>query len=315
MDLFHSMEAFVSVAEMEGFANAARKLGVAKSVITTRVKQLEEHLGVALFHRSTRAVKLSEIGRAYYRECSELMLKIQDLSLRSHGENGALRGTLRVYVPPGFALGHFSKALADFRGLHPQIGFEVAVNNRVVDPVQEGLDLVFQVLPAASNLLIEKRLFPVRGVFCASPEYLEQNPPIETPHDLHHHDFGRYSYYPWGDKWPLIGGGERLEIELPSVLKTNSVHLLLEFARASAGVVYVPTMVAAPDLVERRLIRVLSQYSAPPLWMSAVYPASHRTTARIRVFLDFMRTRFPSEPQWDKAVGLPPLETSSGEEP
>jgi DNA-binding transcriptional LysR family regulator len=91
--------------------------------------------------------------------------------------------------------------------------------------------------------------------------------------------------------------------------------LLLEFARAGAGVVYVPTMVAAPDLVERRLVRVLSQYSAPPLWMSAVYPASHRTTARIRVFLDFMRTRFPSEPQWDKAVGLPPLEPPAGEDP
>src|SRR5262245_32217984 len=135
MDLFHSMEAFVCVAEMEGFANAARKLGVAKSVVTTRVKQLEEHLGVALFHRSTRAVKLSELGRSYYAECNDLMKKVQELSLRSQRENGALRGTLRLYVPPGFALGHFSKALADFRSLHPQIEFDVTVNNRVIDPV------------------------------------------------------------------------------------------------------------------------------------------------------------------------------------
>ena len=87
MDLIHSMEAFICVAEMEGFASAARKLGVAKSVVTTRVQQLEEHLGVALFHRSTRAVKLSEVGRSYYQECSDLMLKVEELSHRSQREN------------------------------------------------------------------------------------------------------------------------------------------------------------------------------------------------------------------------------------
>ena len=117
MDLILSIEAFVRVAETQSFANASRQIGVAKSVVTTRVKQLEEHLGVALFHRSTRAVKLSESGELYYRDCS------------------ALKGTLRIHVLPGFALGHFSKALTDFRSAYPTIDFEVMVNDRVVDPV------------------------------------------------------------------------------------------------------------------------------------------------------------------------------------
>jgi len=314
MDLILSVEAFVRAAETGSFANAARQMGVAKSVVTTRIKQLEESLGVALFHRSTRAVKLSEVGRTYYQDCQELMQKVHELTARSQREGSALTGLLRVQVPPGFALGHFSQALVELRNAYPSIEFDVMVNDRVVDPVQEGFDVVLQIYPAASNSLIERRLFPIRGLFCASPEYVAEEPPLETPLDLLRHNFACYSYYPWGDKWPLIRGAERFEIVLKPVLITNSVHLLLEFARAGAGVAYVPTMVAAPDLLQRNVVRVLPEYSAPSLWLSAVYPASHRNTAKVKVFIDFLRTRFPSEPQWDRALGLPPIDTAAAED-
>jgi len=314
MDLLQSIEAFVRVAETESVASAARQLGVAKSVVTTRVKQLEEYFGASLFHRSTRAFKVSEIGQRYYENCRDILARVGALTELSELERGGLKGTLRIQVLPGFGIGHFSKAVVDFRALHPLIEFDVFVNDRVVDPVQEGLDLVIQIYPPASNSLIERRLFPVRGLFCAAPAYLAEEPRIETPLDLLRHDFARYAYYPWGDTWPLIGASERFEISLHPVLKTNSVHLLLEFARGGAGVAYLPTMVAAPDLLERRLTHVLPGYSAPPLWLSAVYPASHRSTARVKLFIEFLRMRFPTEPQWDKALGLPPLEVGSDEE-
>ena len=103
-----------------------------------------------------------------------------------------------------------------------------------------------------------------------APDYLKDEPVVETPLDLLRHDFACYSYYPWGDRWPLMKGNERFEIALTPVLKTNSVHLLLDFGRTGGGVVYLPTMVAAPDLLERRLERVLPDYAAPPLLLSAV---------------------------------------------
>src|SRR5215475_11401333 len=115
MDLFMSMEAFVRAAEAQSFASAARQLGVAKSVVTSRVKQLEEHFGVALFHRSTRAVRLSEVGEGYYRECAEIVAKAHELSARSSDEPRSLTGTLHIHVLPGFAVGHFSRVLTDFR--------------------------------------------------------------------------------------------------------------------------------------------------------------------------------------------------------
>ena len=306
MDLFMSMEAFVRAAEAQSFASAARQLGVAKSVVTSRVKQLEEHFGVALFHRSTRAVRLSEVGESYYRDCLLLVSKVRELSGRASAEMQSLAGTLNVHVLPGFALGHFSQALIAFREAHPRIEFVVTVNDRVIDPVQEGFDLALQIYPPASNLLVERKLFPVRGVLCATPAYLKEEPAIETPLDLMRHDFARYAHYPWGDNWPLMKGNECYEIALSPVLKTNSVHLLLEFARAGAGVVYLPTMVAASDLLERRLVRVLPDYAAPPLWLSAVYPTSHRTTSKVKAFVDFLRERYLREPQWDKALGIAP---------
>ncbi|HMC46717.1 MAG TPA: LysR family transcriptional regulator [Caballeronia sp.] len=306
MDLFISMEAFVRAAEAQSFANAARQLGVAKSVVTSRIKQLEEHFNVALFHRSTRAVRLSEVGESYYRDCAQLVNKVHELSGRTSAETHSLSGTLNVHVLPGFALGHFSHALIAFREAHPRIEFVVTVNDRVIDPVQEGFDLALQIYPPASNLLVERKLFPVRGVLCAAPAYLKEEPVIETPLDLVRHDFARYSYYPWGDNWPLMKGNECFEIALNPVLKTNSVHLLLEFARAGAGVAYLPTMVAAADLLERRLIRVLPEYAAPPLWLSAVYPASHRSTTKVKAFVEFLRARYLREPQWDRALGISP---------
>ncbi|SAK59185.1 LysR family transcriptional regulator [Caballeronia fortuita] len=306
MDLFMSMEAFVRAAEAQSFASAARQLGVAKSVVTSRVKQLEEHFGVALFHRSTRAVRLSEAGESYYQDCLLLVSKVNELSGRASPETQSLCGTLNVHVLPGFALGHFSQALIAFREAHPRIEFVVTVNDRVIDPVQEGFDLALQIYPPASNLLVERKLFPVRGVLCATPAYLKEEPAIETPLDLLRHDFARYAHYPWGDNWPLMKGNECYEIALNAVLKTNSVHLLLDFARAGAGVVYLPTMVAASDLLERRLVRVLPDYAAPPLWLSAVYPTSHRSTTKVKAFVDFLRERYLSEPQWDKALGISP---------
>src|SRR5258708_19437716 len=141
---------------------------------------------------------------------------------------------------------------------------EALVNVRGVDRLKDGVDVALQFFPPASNSLIERRLFPVRGLFCASPDYLGGESEIETPLDLLRHDFACYSYYPWGEKWPLIKGEERFQIALSPVLKTNSVHLLLDFARAGAGVPYLPTMAPPPTLPHAPLPPLLPRHSPPP---------------------------------------------------
>ncbi len=292
MDLLLSLEAFCCVAETGSLTAAARRLGVAKSVVTTRVQQLEGRLGVPLFHRSSRAMKLSELGGKYYVECQEILTRTDELTSRSRSDEKQLSGTLFIQVLPGFALNGFSRALADFARLHPGLRFEITVSDQLVDPVHAGLDLVFQIYPPVSDALIERRLFAHDGVFCASQDYLNGAPPLETPEDLTLHRFSRYSYYPWGDKWPLRRGDTLIKLHLRPILKTNSVHLLRDFVLSGAGVAYLPTAIISGDLRSGKLVRLLNNYVAPQLWLSAVYPISHRSSGKMKVFLDFISKRF-----------------------
>ncbi|SAL32203.1 LysR family transcriptional regulator [Caballeronia terrestris] len=304
MDIYLSIEAFVRVAEAESFAKAAQQLGVAKSVITTRVQQLEEHLGVSLFHRSSRAVKLSEVGVSYYSDCYDVIDRMQSISQRSRDTSTAMAGVLRIGVLNGFALEHLPKVIAEFHHSHPRISFDVIANDHVVDPVQEGFDVVLQIFPPASDSLIERRLFPMRGVFVASRDYLDRMPPVAEPNDLRAHAFTCYRYYPWGNRWSFYQGEKRVEVTLAPVLRSNSVHMLLEFARLGLGIAYMPTMVVARDLLSGRLVRVLEDYTTDTPFFSAVYPTSHRSTAKVKLFLDILSTQFPMEPEWDRALGL-----------
>ncbi len=142
MDLLLCAEAFCRVAVTGTLTTAARRLGVAKSVVSTRVQQLEERFGVPLFHRSPRAMKLSEMGANYYTECLDLLARADELTTRTQADE-SLNGVLFIQVLPSFAHNGFTEALAEFSTLHPGIKFEISVSDQLVDPVHAGFDLVF----------------------------------------------------------------------------------------------------------------------------------------------------------------------------
>ncbi|MFK3973294.1 LysR substrate-binding domain-containing protein [Pseudomonas sp. NPDC087358] len=304
MDIYLSIEAFVRAAEAGNFSNAAKQIGVARSVITTRVQQLEEHLGVSLFHRSSKAVKLSEVGISYYSECHDIIDHMQSLAQRSRDTCTAVSGTLRVAALNGFALKYMPGIISAFRKSHPKVEFDIFSNDQVLDPVQEGYDIVLQIFPPASEALIERRLFLMRGVFVATPEYLNAHAPVTCPDDLVAHDFACYRHYPWRNRWSLNDGTRVTEVTISPALRSNSVQLVQEFARRSMGIAYLPTMVACDDLLEGRLVRVLTDHETETPCFSAVYPTSHRTTAKVKLFLDLLSSMFEMEPEWDHRLGL-----------
>ena len=302
MDTFRSIEAFVRVAETQNFAEAARQLGVAKSVLTTRVQQLEEFVSAPLFHRTTRSVRLSEIGHAFYRDCAELIGRTQGLVEQMRNLRDAPSGMLRVHALPGFVLGHLALMLREFQDHYPGIQLDLVVNDAVIDTVREGFDCALQIFPPSSAALVQRKLFPVRRIFCASPAYLKQHGEPRHPRELRAHRLGLYSRYPTGDHWEFHRGAERVKLDLSPALRSNSVHLLRDYACEHAGVVCLPTAVAAAEIVAGRLRVLLPGFLLTSFWLSAVFPPTHRSTFKLKLFVECIAAGFAEGPPWDRAL-------------
>jgi DNA-binding transcriptional LysR family regulator len=296
------MQAFVRVAESQSFAAAARQIGVAPSVITSRIKQLERLVQATLLHRTTRKVALSEVGAMFFEECADLLARVDSLTDRIRSVQDTPLGLLRVQVLPGFALGHLGRALKDFSLSYPHITLDITVSDRPVNPVDEGYDVSLQIFRPGAEVLIERRLFSVRRVFCASPRYLKRRGKPRRPTDLLKHDIGVYSAYPTRNRWNFQRDEEEISIELPARLRSNSVHLLRDFALSGGGITCLPTLVCSEDLASGALLPLLTDYELPALEMLAIYPATHRRTVKVKLFVDFIRKRFSGKPEWDLAL-------------
>lgn len=302
MDRFLSIQAFVRVAETQSFAAAAHQIGVTPSVITSRIKQLELYVQAALFHRSTRKVALSEVGQMFFEECADLLARADSVTDRMRQMQDTPMGLLRVQVLPGFALGHLGSALKDFSVGYPHINLDIVVSDIAVNPIDEGYDVSLQIFRPGAEVLIERRLFDVRRAFCASRNYLERRGTPTRPTDLLKHDIGLYSAYPTRNRWNFQRGDEEIVVELPARVRSNSVHVLRDFALSGGGITCLPTLVCSDDLVNGALVPLLTDYDMPPLELLAIYPETHRRTVKVKLFVDFIRKRFSGTPKWDRAL-------------
>ncbi|GAA4349423.1 LysR family transcriptional regulator [Variovorax defluvii] len=314
MDRLENIETFVRVAQTQSFAEAARQMRVAKSVVTTRVKQLEDHVGAPLFHRSTRVVRLSDVGQAFLRDCTELVGRAHDVMDQMRGARAGPTGTLRIHALTGFVLGHLAGVLRAFQSSYPDIHLELIVSDAVVDPVKAGVDCALQIFPAASTELISRPLFPVRRVFCATPEYLRANGVPQSPRDLHKHRLGLYSGYPSRDRWTFHHGGEQITLYMTAALLTNSVHLLREYALEHAGIVCLPTLVAGEPILRGDLTIVMPEHQLSSFSLSAVYAETSRNAFKLKLFIEHITAAFSRVAPWDAAMverGLLPADPIS----
>lgn len=302
MDRLSAIETFVRVAESQSFAEAARQMRVSRSVVTARIRQLEEFIGSPLFHRNTRNVRLSELGQTFLRDCGELVGRTTEIVEQMRELTGSPSGRLRIHALPGFVLGHLARVLEAFQARYPQIVLEMIVNDAAIDPVKEGFDCALQLFPPRSEELISKKLFVVRRVFCASPAYLARNGSPRLPRDLLGHRIGWYSGYPTREKLAFHRGGSVVTLELKPVLLSNSVHLLREYALEHAGIVCVPTLVASKSVLDGELKIVLPDEQLTSFWLSMFYPTTVRSGIKLKLFLETLAASFAGIPPWDAAL-------------
>jgi len=280
---------FTRVVEFHSFTQAANSLGMQKSTVSRRIALLEERLGVRLLNRTTRKLRLTEVGQAYYDRCRQIMLDFAEAEQAVMQLQHAPSGLLRITAPIEFGQIFLGQAVGAFMREYPLIIAEVEITSRSVDPVEEGVDIAIMVGQPQDSTLIARKLFESPRRFYASPDYLASHGHPMSTADLSGHraillpqDNPRY--------WPVVGE-QRL---CNRCLSCNNVTFAREAAIAGAGIAGIPSMICRESVEAGQLIELLPEALLPAGEIYAVYPSRRFQAMKVRAFLDFVIQRLPS---------------------
>jgi DNA-binding transcriptional LysR family regulator len=301
MDRFEDLQAFVAVVEAGSFTAAADRLDTAKSAVSRRVSGLEERLGVQLLRRTTRRLNLTETGRSFYEHSARILADLEEAESAVIQEHGELRGTLRVALPLSFGIRHMCEPIAEFSRRHPRVQFDLDLNDRRIDLVEEGVDLAVRIGRQADSSLIARRLFESRTVVCGSRAYFDTHGMPQSPEDLREHNCLVYANLADPNKWICHDkDGNRHAIDVSPVMIATSGDFLCAAASQGLGIAMQPTFIAGDAISRGDLIPILTDYDWPVSPAYAVYPPTRHLTYRVREFIDFLADYFTGTPYWDK---------------
>ena len=300
MDRLENMETFIRVVEAGSFSGAAERMGVAKSAVSRRLKELEGHLGVELFHRTTRKMNLTDTGRTFYQQSVRILEDILEAELATSQAHGELQGSLKIALPLSFGVMHMGPAINDFLLEHPQIEFDLDFNDREVDLIQEGFDLAIRIASLPDSSLIARRLSPIQHVLCASPDYLEIHGMPESPDDLPNYQCLAYSLLLDYKTWRFTDkNNQESKITINPHIKASVGEYLRDAAINGHGIVLLPTFIVYKEIENGTLLPLLNEYKPWQIDAYAIYPQTRHLSQRVRAFVDFLVKRFEGIPYWD----------------
>ena len=298
MDRLTSLTVFGRVAECGGFSAAARRLNMSTTMVSNHVQALEDRLGVRLLNRTTRKVSLTEIGQAYYQRSSQILSDLEEADRIAGALQATPQGTLRLHS--SLSVDRFlAPIISEFVNLYPAVSIDLTVGERMVDMVEEGLDLAVRSLPLPDSSLIVRRLTSWRNIVCGSPDYFERHGTPRRLDDLVHHNCMRHASYPFGDEWRFEDPeGKPVSVRINGNLLTNSQETLRRLALDGRGLFIPPPFLVDGDLRTGRLVRVLEDYSGVEFAINAFYPHRHHVSAKVRAFIDLLAERFAEHRRW-----------------
>ena len=292
VDRLGSMRVFVAVAEAQGFAPAARRLAMSPPAVTRAIAALEERIGTRLLHRTTRIVRLTEAGSRFLADCKRILGEIEEAEASAAGAHAEPRGQVGVTAPVIFGRMYVAPIVLDFLARHPRVTARMLFLDRVVDLIDEGLDVAVRIAHLPDSSLRAVQVGSVRWVVCASPEYLAARGTPRTPADLSQRDAIAFSLSTSPEQWSFASGET---FSPPTQLVVNSNDLAIAAAVAGRGVARVLSYQIAPELRAGKLQIVLSEFEPPPVPISVVYVEGRRAAAKVRAFVDFAVERLRSD--------------------
>ncbi|MEQ8274622.1 MAG: LysR family transcriptional regulator [Deltaproteobacteria bacterium] len=284
------MRIYARVAELKSFTQAAESLGLPKATVSHAVQALEARLGVQLLHRTTRRVRVTPDGAAYYERVKDLLFDFDELEQTFSNPDQPLKGRIRVDMPSRMARLTVIPRLPEFLALHPEITVELGATDRMVDLVREGYDCVVRVGELSSSGLVAKRIGEMPLVNCASPAYLERYGRPRRLKDLDKHQMvhfvgtlgGRPEGF-WYEK-----DGEYVSYDVPGRVQVNNAENFVAACEAGLGIIQSPLLSIDPHLEDGRLVEVLPRLRAEPMPISLVFPQRRNLSRRVRAFMDWV---------------------------
>jgi DNA-binding transcriptional LysR family regulator len=306
MESLGSLNAFVRAAETRSFTLAGRQLGVSSSAIGKAIARLEERLGVQLFQRSTRTVRLTPEGARFLERCRRIMGEIEAAELELSQSREGPRGTLRVSLPLAGVM--MMPALGAFMRSCPDVHLDLDFSDRLVDVVAEGFDVVVRAGEVEDAGLMSLVLGTFRRLVVGAPSYFAARGTPDTPDDLTTHAclLQRIAGSGKLEHWPLRSAGQDLELELPATAVANTIEPLIDMAVRGLGVTCLPDFAIRRQLDTGVLIPVLDAYTHHAGTLRLAWPPSRHQAPKLRAFVDFMTER------WFGAADAPLQSAGSG---
>ena len=302
MDHLDSLRVFVAIAESQGFAPAARRLGISPPAVTRAIAALEQRLGAQLLRRSTRSVHLTEIGKRFLDDCKRILAELAEAEASAGGAHAAPQGQLSVTAPSMFGRLHVAPIGFDFLALHPNVSMRSFFVDRIVHLLDEGFDVALRIARLPDSGLTAVRVGEVRIVIVAAPTYLAQRGVPETPAELQHHDAIGFSQIGAANvPWSFRGarGATALDRELlqPRMqLVTNAGEVAIEAALRGLGLARALSYQIDDHVRAGQLRIVLAEFELAPVPVHLVSVAGRKAPAKVRAFVDFAVERLRREP-------------------
>jgi DNA-binding transcriptional LysR family regulator len=292
VDQVGSLALFARVVQHRSFSAAAREAGLAKSAVSRRIAELERALGVRLLHRTTRTLSLTEEGIRVHEHARALVASADAVQDVVGVATGAVRGILRLNATVAFSQLYLTNAVVRFLALHPEVEVHLSTDERLVDVVEGGFDVVFRIGRLTDSSLVARRLATDRLVVCASPDYLARAGTPRVPADLLQHACLHYALVPRAAEWRFRQGNRTLEVSTRGAFSCTDGLSLRAALLAGAGLAALPSMLVAEDVAAGRLHLVLEGARHAEFGIHAV--TAHRTQVppRVRALLDFLMTDF-----------------------
>jgi len=287
MDRIDAMQAFVAVADLRGFAPAARKLGMSPSGVTRLVAALEDRLGARLLQRTTRSVTLTDAGTRYLVRARRILADVEEAEGSTQDERTRPNGRLAVSAPVGFGRLHVSPVMSAYLTRFPEVSGELRLSDRMINLVEEGVDLAVRIGHLPDSSLVARHVGEMRRIVVASNNYLKQRGEPATPEAIASHQtiqFGATTAVP---DWHFVRDGNEIRVVPTPRLSTNSADAAIQYAEQGGGLTRVLAYQAA-EAIKRGRLKIVAKFEQPPLPIHIVYPTSRLLSAKVRTFIDLV---------------------------